>query len=143
MKKATIPLVVCVLLSVYGCSTRKLPPGPTGLYQLEGDWQLVSTTDDDSALNGTVISVDPVTADGMITVLQKNRYCVRPTDVMWKELSTSAGSGQFKAGCLVSSCISGLEYKPATLQLLNNEVRLTGTNAYGKFLLQTWRRRPK
>jgi hypothetical protein len=142
MKKIPGHIIIGFIISsfLYACAARKLPPAPAGLFQLEGNWQLVLTNDDDSALAGSIISIDPATADAIITVLKKNAYCVRPTDAAWKNITTTDIRNQFNTTSLGNSCTSGLEYKPATLILVNDELKLTGTTSQGKVLLQTWKK---
>lgn len=141
MKKIPHIIIALIILSLlYACAARKVAPAPAGLFQLEGSWQLVLTNDDDSALAGSIISIDPATADAIIIVLKKNAYCVRPTDAAWKNITTTDTRNQFSTASLGNSCTSGLEYKPATLILVNEELKLTGTTSQGKTLLQTWKK---
>jgi hypothetical protein len=118
---------------------KNMPAEKKGIESLDGAWKL-EATNDDNALMGTTISVYPLTADGLITTLQNNSYCVRPSEVIWKDITT-ASHGGFSIHSLTNSCISSLVYKPATLTLLNNdEIKLTGQTASGKELEQIWKR---
>ena len=123
------------------CSVIKGLPTNTsaGIFSLNGNWKLVSTNDNNS-LTGSTIAVYPISGDGIITTLQNNTYCVRASDIIWKTI-TSNNSGVFTINNLVNSCNTSLNYKPATVTVVNNdEVRLSGTNVSGAQLVQTWKR---
>jgi hypothetical protein len=118
---------------------KNLPAEKKGIESLDGTWKLESTNDN-NALMGSTISVYPLTGDGLITTLQNNSYCVRPSEVIWKDIIT-AENGGFSIHSLTNSCISSLIYKPATLSLItSDEIRLTGQTASGKELEQIWKR---
>ena len=118
---------------------KNLPAEKKGIESLDGTWKLESTNDN-NALMGSTIYVYPLTGDGLITNLQNNSYCVRPSEIIWKDITTAEKDG-FNIHSLTNSCISSLVYKPATLTLINkDEIKLTGQTASGNELEQTWKR---
>lgn len=118
---------------------KNLPPEKSEIEKLDGTWKLESTNDD-SALMGSTIAVYPATGDGLITTLQNNSYCVRPNEVIWKDITT-ADKGNFSISSLTNSCMSSLVYKPATLTLVTqDEIKLSGSTSSGSDLTQTWKR---
>jgi hypothetical protein len=141
MKKRTGSTAIVVIaagLFLAACGLFKRVPHST--FSLNGNWTMISTSDEE-ALLGSTITVQPLDADGyaVVSMLNNNAYCVRPNDIIWKDIvSVSAG---FNLNNLCNSCISSLEYRPATIMVLTNDsLRLAGTTRSGKDLVQTWKR---
>lgn len=135
-----IPVLTAALFALSSCgAVKKIPVAKTGVQLLDGTWKL-ETTNDNDALKGSTIAVYAETADGLITTLQNNVYCVRPTDVIWKDIESNK-NGEYSINALSSSCISSLVYKPAKLTLVSSdEIRLSGQTAGCAELQQTWKR---
>lgn len=118
-------------------SSEKLP---VGIDLLGGKWKLVSSSDG-NALAGSTITVFPSSTEGIIDTLRNNEYCVRPTDVIWKDITTTTSRNAFSIGSLSNSCVSSMVYKPAMIVLTtDDEIKLTGTNPAGTGMVQTWSR---
>lgn len=134
-------LGVAIVTIFTQCDTLKSIPTNTsgGLFSLNGNWQLI-TTSDNKAMEGTVVQVVPGFANGTARTLNNNTYCLREKDVAWRTIK-SVGSGTFTIETLVNACEGNPLYKPATLTVLTNEeIRITGSNAASAELVQTWRR---
>ena len=124
-----------------GCDTlSKLPTNTTGgLFSLNGNWQLQSSTDA-NALVGSVVTVFPVLGNGSVKSLENNTYCLRVSDIVWKEIK-SAQTGGFSVNNLVSECNSSVVYKTALITVVDNDnVKLTGKTVNDKDLVQLWKR---
>ena len=124
-----------------GCDTlSKLPTNTTGgLFSLNGNWQLQSSTDA-NALVGSVVTVFPVLGNGSVKSLENNTYCLRVSDIAWKEIK-SVQTGGFSANNLVSECNSSVVYKTALITIVDNDnVKLTGKTVNDKDLVQLWKR---
>ncbi|HVG12232.1 MAG TPA: hypothetical protein VM843_04470 [Flavisolibacter sp.] len=141
MKKRMFVVVAAIVTLFTQCDTLKNLPTNTsgGLFSLNGNWQLV-TTSDNKAMEGTVVQVLPGIGDGTARSLNNNTYCIREKDALWRGLK-STGSGTFSAQILVGACDGNVLYKPATITVLtNDEIRITGSSAVSAELIQTWRR---
>jgi hypothetical protein len=123
------------------CDTLKGLPTNTsgGLFSLNGNWQLTSSGDN-RALEGTVVTVVPGIADATVKSISNNTYCIRERDVLWKGIKSLQG-GTFSTDNLVNACRDSVLYKPATITVLtSDEIRLTGHTATSTELIQTWKR---
>ncbi|HEY0058245.1 MAG TPA: hypothetical protein VGB56_03860 [Flavisolibacter sp.] len=141
MKKRIVVVAAAIVTLFTQCDTLKNLPTNTsgGLFSLNGNWQLV-TTSDNRAMEGTVVQVLPGIGDGTARSLNNNTYCAREKDALWRGLK-STGSGTFSAQVLVGACDGNVLYKPATITVLtNDEIRITGSSAVSAELIQTWRR---
>ena len=130
-----IPLLIFVVLGA-GCSLFKKMQKST--FSLNGGWEMVSTTDN-NALLGSLIKVSPETGDAVLTNVKNNTYCVRPTDIIWRDI-VSVSSG-FTVNNLCNSCVSSLEYRPAVIGILTKDsISVAGVTRSGAALVQTWKR---
>lgn len=141
MTKRMVVVAAAIVTLFTQCDTLKNLPTNTsgGLFSLNGNWQLV-TTSDNKAMEGTVVQVLPGIGDGTARSLNNNTYCAREKDALWRGLK-STGSGTFSAEVLVGACDGNVLYKPATITVLtNDEIRITGSSAVSAELIQNWRR---
>lgn len=141
MKRSLLALGLAIVTIFTQCDTIKNLPTNTsgGLFSLNGNWQL-TTTNDNRALEGTVITVVPGFSDASVKTISNNTYCVRERDVLWKGIKSLQG-GTFSTEALVNACQGSTLYKPATITVLtNDEIRLTGHTAASTELIQTWKR---
>ncbi len=140
--KQTLLLLSAAIVTIFTqCDTLKNLPTNTsgGLFSLNGNWQLASTTDG-NAMQGTVVQVVPGFSEATARTLNNNTYCLRDKDVVWRSLKSS-GSGVFTIDNLVSACNGTVLYKPATITVLtNDEITIKGSTASSAELVQTWRR---
>ena len=140
--KQTLLLLSAAIVTIFTqCDTLKNLPTNTsgGLFSLNGNWQLASTTDG-NALQGTVVQIVPGFSEATARTLNNNTYCLRDKDVVWRSLKSS-GSGVFTIDNLVSACNGTVLYKPATITVLtNDEITIKGSTATSAELVQTWRR---
>ena len=123
------------------CSTVQNIPTNTsgGLFSLNGNWSLSSSTDN-SALVGTVVQVFPGVNSGTIRSIGNNNYCLRERDVLWRSLVARDG-GVFNLESLVNACSGATVYKSATLTAVNNdEIRITTQTVNSNELVQIWKR---
>lgn len=136
-----ISAAILFMAVLSGCDTlSKLPTNTTGgLFSLNGNWQLQSSTDA-NALVGSVVTVFPVIGNGSVKSLENNTYCLRVSDIVWKEIK-SAQTGGFSVNNLVSECNSSVVYKTALITVVDNDnVKLTGKTVNDKDLVQLWKR---
>jgi len=143
MKRLMLLLSVAIVTIFTQCDTLKSLPTNTsgGLFSLNGNWRLSSTTDN-KAMEGTVVQVVPGFSNATARTLNNNTYCLREKDVVWRTIKNT-GSGTFTVETLVTACDGATLYKPATLTVLtNDEIRLTGSTASSAELVQTWQRVP-
>lgn len=143
MKRYFLFFCIAIVTIFTQCDTLKNLPTNTsgGLFSLNGSWQL-SSSNDNRAMEGTVVSIVPGVADGTVRTLANNTYCARERDVLWKNLKNQQG-GAFTLDNLVSACTGNAVYQQATLTVLtNDEVRISGRTSTGTELIQTWRRAP-
>ncbi len=140
--KQTLLLLSAAIVTIFTqCDTLKNLPTNTsgGLFSLNGNWQLASTTDG-NAMQGTVVQIVPGFSEATARTLNNNTYCLRDKDVVWRSLKSS-GSGVFTIDNLVSACNGTVLYKPATITVLtNDEITIKGSTATSAELVQTWRR---
>jgi hypothetical protein len=132
-----------ILLIFTGCDTFKNLPTNTsgGVFSLNGNWQLVSTNDN-SAMEGTVVTVIPGFSDGTARTLNNNTYCLRERDAIWQKIK-GREAGVFIMESLVNACNGKTVYQPATVTVLtNDEIRVTTRTAASGELIQTWKRVP-
>src|SRR4051812_38099375 len=111
-----------------------------GVFSLNGQWELVSSTPE-NALVGSRVIVAPFISEGRFTLITNNNQCFRENDLKWKNIVTTNNAG-FTLNNLLSSCNSGsLNYQPASISVLNNnEIQLTGKNINGQDNTQRWKR---
>ena len=141
MKQTLLFLSAAIVTIFTQCDTLKNLPTNTsgGLFSLNGNWQLASTTDG-NAMQGTVVQIVPGFSEATARTLNNNTYCLRDKDVVWRGLKSS-GSGVFTIENLVSACNGTVLYKPATITVLSNdEISIKGSNASAAELVQTWSR---
>ena len=143
MKLKALVIAVAIVTLFTQCDTLKNIPTNTsgGLFSLNGNWQLVNTTDN-KAMEGTVVQVVPGVADGVAKTLSNNTYCLRERDQAWRNIK-SGDAGVFAIDILVNACSGTTLYKPATVTVLTNEeIRIKGSTANSAELIQTWKRVP-
>jgi len=143
MKRFLLFFSIAIVTIFTQCDSLKNLPTNTsgGLFSLNGSWQLASSNDN-RAMEGTVISVVPGIADATVRTLANNTYCVRDRDVLWRNIKNIEG-GSFSLDNLVSACTGNPVYQQATLTVLTNEeIRITSRTNTGTELIQTWRREP-
>lgn len=142
MKASLMVLTAAILTLFTQCETlNKLPTNTSGgVFSLNGQWQLSSSTDNNN-MEGTVVAVVPGFSDANVRTLPAaNAYCVRERDAFWRSVKSDQ-SGGFVSEVLISACTGSPAYRPATITVLNNnEVRVRTTNLSNAELLQTYRR---
>ena len=141
MKRYLFALSAAIVTFFTQCDTLKTLPTNTsgGLFSLNGNWQLASSSDN-RALEGTVVNVVPGYSNGTARTLANNNYCLREGDVVWRELKSIQG-GMFSLQSVVNSCTGSLAYKEATITVLtNDEIRVTSRTATNTEVIQIWRR---
>lgn len=141
MKPKALAIAVAIVTLFTQCDTLKNLPTNTsgGLFSLNGNWQLVTTTDN-RAMEGTVVQVVPGVADGTARTLSNNTYCLRERDQAWRNIKSN-DAGVFAIEMLVNACTGSALYKPATVTVLtNDEIRVKGSTASSAELVQTWKR---
>jgi hypothetical protein len=141
MKRSLFVLSAAILTIFAQCDTLKSLPTNTsgGLFSLNGNWQLASTSDN-RALEGTIMTIVPGVAEATVKTLANNTYCLRERDVIWQTLKSFEG-GTFTADILVNACNGSTVYRPATITVItNDEIRLKGSTVSSAELLQTWKR---
>lgn len=141
MRRSLWALGLAIVTIFTQCDTIKNLPTNTsgGLFSLNGNWQLTSTNDN-RAMEGTVITIVPGFADATIKSINNNTYCARERDVLWKGIKSMQG-GTFTTESLVNACQGSPLYQPATITVLtNDEIRLTGHTSASTELIQTWKR---
>ncbi|HVE60603.1 MAG: hypothetical protein ABR503_03180 [Chitinophagaceae bacterium] len=142
MKQYLFFCIAIVTIFTQCDSLKNLPTNTSGgLFSLNGSWQLAGTNDN-RAMEGTVVSVVPGVADATVRTLANNTYCARERDVLWRNLKSGEG-GIFSLDNMVFACTGNPVYQQATLTVLtNDEVRITSRTNAGLELIQTWRRVP-
>jgi hypothetical protein len=141
MKRYLFALSVAIVTLFTQCDTiQNLPTNTSGgLFSLNGNWQLTSSSDN-KALEGTVVTVVPGYSSGTARTLANNTYCLREGDVVWKGLKSLQG-GTFSLQSIVNSCNGSLAYTDGSITVVtNDEIRITSKSATNTEVLQTWRR---
>ena len=130
-----------IIIFFSACETIKNLPTNTsgGLFSLNGNWKLSSTTDNNAQV-GTVVSVAPAIASAFVKTFENNSYCYRTSDEAWKSLS-SRPNGGFTIQALVSACNGTSVYKAGEIVILtNDQVRVTTKTSGDAILVQEWTR---
>jgi hypothetical protein len=141
MKRHLFALSAAIVTLFTQCETiQNLPTNTSGgLFSLNGNWQLASSSDN-KALEGTVVAVVPGYSSGTARTLANNTYCLREGDVIWKGLKSQQG-GTFSMQSVVNSCNGSLAYADGIITVLtNDEIRITARSAASTEVIQTWRR---
>ncbi|MEO6254104.1 MAG: hypothetical protein ABIO79_12400 [Ferruginibacter sp.] len=142
MKKITLLSLFAVILATFiSCDTIKNLPTNTsgGIFSLNGNWRLVSTTDN-NAQTGTIVTVTPAIAGGFVKLMENNIYCYRATDEAWKSLSSKSNGG-FTFNHLASACNGSMVYKPGEITVLtNSQIRINSKTITDAALVQEWTR---
>jgi hypothetical protein len=139
MKKLFLLLTVASLLLI-SCSTlKKIPTNTTGgIFSLNAYWILSSTTDNNAEI-GTIVSVLPGLNSATVTSAANNTYCVRANDTFWKSIKSN--NGGFLISALVNACNGTMVYTDAQITVLtNDQIRISGKTSTGAELTQTWNR---
>ena len=105
MKKINfVSILISSLVFFSACETLKKFPTNTsgGIFSLNGNWKLVSTSDNNTQV-GTVVTVTPAIASAFVKTLENNSYCYRAGDEAWRMVSSQSGGG-FSINHLASSC---------------------------------------
>lgn len=141
MKKIAFLILVGVITLFSACETIKNLPTNTsgGLFSLNGSWKLSSTTDNNAQV-GTVVTVAPAIASAFVKTFENNSYCYRVSDEAWKSLS-SRPNGGFTIQSLASACNGTAIYKAGEITVLTNDrIRVTTKNNTDATLVQEWSR---
>ena len=141
MKKITFLTLVGIVTLFSACETIKNLPTNTsgGLFSLNGSWKLSSTTDNNAQV-GTVITVTPAIASAFVKTFENNSYCYRTSDEAWRSLS-SRPNGGFTIQTLASACNGTAVYKAGEITILtNDQVRVNTKTSTDAVLVQEWRR---
>ena len=123
------------------CETIKNLPTNTsgGLFSLNGNWKLSSTTDNNAQV-GTVVSIAPAIASAFVKTFENNSYCYRAGDEAWKSVS-SRPNGGFTIQSLSSACNGTAIYKTGEITVLtNDQIRITTKTITDANLVQEWNR---
>lgn len=141
MKKITVIVLALFVILFTACETIKNLPTNTsgGIFSLNGSWRLTSTTDNNAQV-GTVITVTPAIASAFVKTFENNSYCYRTGDEAWKSLSSRSGGG-FTIQSLATACNGTAIYKSGEITVLTNDkVRATTKTATDIALVQEWAR---
>lgn len=128
-----------IIIFLSACDTIKNLPTNTsgGLFSLNGNWKLSSTTDNNAQV-GTVVSVAPAIANAYVKTFENNSYCYRAGDEAWKSLS-SRPNGGFTIQSLASACNGTSVYKAGEITILtNDQVRVSTKTSTDAVLTQEW-----
>lgn len=139
MKKITILMLSTIITSLSACDTIKNLPTNTsgGLFSLNGNWKLSSTTDNNAQV-GTVVTVAPAIASAFVKTFENNSYCYRASDEAWKSLS-SRPNGGFTIQSLASACNGTSIYKTGEITILtNDQIRVSTKTSTNVVLTQEW-----
>lgn len=139
MKKITILMLSTIITSLSACDTIKNLPTNTsgGLFSLNGNWKLSSTTDNNAQV-GTVVTVAPAIASAFVKTFENNSYCYRTNDEAWKSLS-SRPNGGFTIQSLASACNGTSVYKTGEITILTNDhIRVSTKTNTDLVLTQEW-----
>ena len=141
MKKITFLTLVGIVTLFSACETIKNLPTNTsgGLFSLNGSWKLSSTTDNNAQV-GTIITVTPAIASAFVKTFENNSYCYRTSDEAWRSLK-SRPTGGFTIQSLASACNGTAVYKAGEITILtNDQVRVNTKTSTDAVLVQEWRR---
>ena len=143
MKKMYLVTALILFLGFLftGCDTLKKFPTNTsgGVFSLNGNWSL-SSTSDNTAEMGTMITVLPVIGSGTVKTLANNTYCYREGDEVWKDIK-SLPAGGFSLNQLAGACNGTITYKGGTITIENNNlVKINSNTVSGTALVQEWKR---
>lgn len=141
MKKISLLMLTGIIILFSACETIKNLPTNTsgGLFSLNGSWKLTSTTDNNAQV-GTVVTVTPAIASAFVKSFQNNSYCYRTSDEAWKSLSSRSGGG-FTIQSLATACNGTSVYKAGEITVLtNDQIRITTKTANDIALVQEWAR---
>lgn len=130
-----------IIILFSACETIKNLPTNTsgGIFSLNGSWKLTSTTDNNAQV-GTVVTVTPAIASAFVKSFQNNSYCYRTSDEAWKSLSSRSGGG-FTIQSLATACNGTSVYKAGEITVLtNDQIRITTKTANDIALVQEWAR---
>jgi len=130
-----------IALLFSACDTIKNLPTNTsgGIFSLNGSWRLTSTTDNNAQV-GTVVTVTPAISSAFVKTLENNSYCYRANDEAWKSLS-SRPNGGFTIQSLATACNGTAIYKTGEITVLTNDlVRVNTRTATDITLVQEWTR---
>lgn len=134
--------MLAAIISIFSaCETIKNLPTNTsgGLFSLNGSWKLSSTTDNNAQV-GTVITVTPAIASAFVKTFENNSYCYRTSDEAWRSLS-SRPNGGFTIQTLASACNGTAVYKAGEITILtNDQVRVNTKTRTDAVLVQEWSR---
>jgi hypothetical protein len=139
MKKITLLMITGIIIFLSACDTIKNLPTNTsgGLFSLNGNWKL-STTTDNNAQVGTVVSVAPAIASAFVKTFENNSYCFRAGDEAWKSLSGRPNGG-FTIQSLASACNGTSVYKAGEITILtNDQIRVSTKTSTDVVLTQEW-----
>ena len=139
MKKITILMLGGIITFLSACDTIKNLPTNTsgGLFSLNGNWKLSSTTDNNAQV-GTVVTVAPAIASAFVKTFENNSYCYRAGDEAWKSLS-SRPNGGFTIQSLASACNGTSVYKTGEITILtNDQIRVSTKTSTDVLLTQEW-----
>ena len=123
------------------CETlNKFPTNTSGgIFSLNGNWKLTSTTDNNAEM-GTIVTVTPAIASAYVKTLANNNYCYRVNDDAWKSI-TSLPAGGFNIGYLAGACNGTTIYKDGQITVLTNSQIRINTKTIGDVnLVQEWTR---
>ena len=136
----TVLFYVSIVFLITHCDTlKKIPTNTSGTFSLNGNWQLIYTSDMNNALSGTVVQVIPGIDEATVSTLNKNTLCLRERDVLWRKLKARK-SGVFAMENLATACTTTV-YQPGTITFLSNdEIKLISSTASGTELIQMWQR---
>ena len=142
MKKITfLSILISSILIFSSCETIKKFPTNTsgGIFSLNGNWKLISTTDNNAQV-GTVVTVTPAIASAFVKSFENNSYCYRAGDEAWKLVSSQSGGG-FSINHLASTCNGTTIYKQGQIIVLtNNQIRINAKTMNDILLIQEWTR---
>lgn len=141
MKKISLLMLTGIIILFSACETIKNLPTNTsgGIFSLNGSWKLTSTTDNNAQV-GTVVTVTPAIASAFVKSFQNNSYCYRTSDEAWKSLSSRSGGG-FTIQSLATACNGTSVYKAGEITVLtNDQIRITTKTANDIALVQEWAR---
>lgn len=142
MKAIKLFSMLAIVLAFTSCDAVRQATNTTGgaVFSLNGQWQLNSSTPENTLLN-SIVTVSPFVSEGRLTYVANNSQCYREKDIKWKNIR-SDNAGGYTFDNLLSNCTSGsLNYQPANIFVVSNsEIRITGRNTAGQENTQSWTR---